>query len=206
MSEFWNNFYKLPLDKIPWQKTQADWFKELVDSKKVTGKIALDIGCGTGMKSVYLALNDFDKVIGIDISPKAIHYAKQNAIQNNVSSKIEFITSDILKYKKNDKFDFILDWALVHCLDNIAAKRYAEIVTKITKKDGLFLVRSFSNKDSSKEFFIEKLNDINEKVYFYSENDLLHLFSNFTLVNKNFSKPRTKQNDYFFTELLLKRN
>ena len=52
---FWKRFYELPLDKIPWNRTQMDWFKELVDYGKISGTSAIDLGCGVGMKSIYLA-------------------------------------------------------------------------------------------------------------------------------------------------------
>jgi len=51
MSNYWENYYSTkPLDEIPWQRTQADWFKHTVDSGVVKGKTALDLGCGVGMK------------------------------------------------------------------------------------------------------------------------------------------------------------
>ncbi|MFA5926580.1 MAG: hypothetical protein WCT32_02175 [Patescibacteria group bacterium] len=45
----------VPLDQIPWQRTQADWSRHLVDGGTIKGKTALDLGCGTGKKSIYLA-------------------------------------------------------------------------------------------------------------------------------------------------------
>lgn len=77
--KFWENFYKLPIEKIPWQQTQFDWFKKLVDNGTIKGNSALDLGCGTGIKSIYLAKSGFKRIVGIDIAPQAIEYAKENA-------------------------------------------------------------------------------------------------------------------------------
>ena len=52
----WEQYYKkTPLNEIPWQKTQADYFIKAVD--KIKSGTALDLGCGTGMKSIYLPLS-----------------------------------------------------------------------------------------------------------------------------------------------------
>ncbi len=53
---FWDDIYEnTPLTDIPWQLTQADWFGELLDEGVLTGETALDLGCGTGIKSIRLA-------------------------------------------------------------------------------------------------------------------------------------------------------
>ena len=55
----WEKYYtETPLNKIPWQKTQADYFTKVIKTGKVKAGSALDLGCGTGMKSIYLAKKD----------------------------------------------------------------------------------------------------------------------------------------------------
>ena len=51
--------------------------KELVESGKIKPCKVIDIGCGEGFYSIYLASKGFD-VLGIDISENAIKYAKEN--------------------------------------------------------------------------------------------------------------------------------
>ncbi|PJE75534.1 hypothetical protein COV04_04495 [Candidatus Uhrbacteria bacterium CG10_big_fil_rev_8_21_14_0_10_48_11] len=75
--DFWDEFYNQPLEHIPWQGTQADWFQELVDKEVLVGKSAIDVGCGTGAKTRYLARHGSHEVLGFDISPKAIALAKK---------------------------------------------------------------------------------------------------------------------------------
>ncbi len=54
--ELWEKFYERPLEQIPWQTVQSDWFKQLVDNNKIKGKTALDLGCGTGIKFTWLSI------------------------------------------------------------------------------------------------------------------------------------------------------
>jgi 2-polyprenyl-3-methyl-5-hydroxy-6-metoxy-1,4-benzoquinol methylase len=65
---------------------------------------ALDICCGAGTNTVYLAEKGF-KVTGIDISSKAIEYAKKKAEQANV--KIDFMAQNFLDLPfEDEEFDF----------------------------------------------------------------------------------------------------
>ena len=66
-----------PLEKIPWNiEIPQDVFVEIVDSGKVKPCKTIDLGCGTGNYSIYLASLGFE-VTGIDISTTAIEIAKK---------------------------------------------------------------------------------------------------------------------------------
>jgi putative methylase len=53
----------------------------------------LDLGCGTGIFSVGVAITGAKKVIGVDIDKKSIDIAKQFALQNNLN--INYHAQDI---------------------------------------------------------------------------------------------------------------
>ena len=85
---------------------------ELIENKKINPCKVLDIGCGEGFYSIYLAKKGFD-VTGIDISENAIKLAKQNSEKEGI--KIKFIAMDINELEKlNENFDFVLEWTLLH--------------------------------------------------------------------------------------------
>lgn len=62
---------------------------------KGTGNL-LDIGCGDGQTSIFLAHNGFN-VTGIDISSKAIEKANKLARELNVS-EAEFVCANVVRY------------------------------------------------------------------------------------------------------------
>lgn len=37
-NNYWDQFYQRPLENIPWQTTQADWFKQLIDQREIAGE------------------------------------------------------------------------------------------------------------------------------------------------------------------------
>jgi len=61
----------------------------------------LDLGCGTGITTKYIAELGA-KVIGIDISPKLIQFAKENSDHQNIKYRIGDITDFTLDKKYFD--------------------------------------------------------------------------------------------------------
>ncbi len=211
MQTFWDEYYKKPLEEIPWQHTQADWFKQIVDSNLIKGNSALDLGCGTGMKSIYLAKNsDFKKVVGVDISKQAIFYAKLNSQKEQTENICTFIDHDINDWsfiKNDDTFDFIIDWAAIHCLPKKDIQKYAENISNHCNSNGYFLVRFFSSDNNLKTFFKETISGVSFQINLFSEKEIKDLFPNFNIVMKNKSLPskaKTEQG-YYFIELLMQK-
>lgn len=185
-SSTWEKYYReTPLEKIPWQKTQADYFTEVIDAGKIQPCSALDLGCGTGAKSTYLARRGF-KVTGVDVSETAIKLAKENARKAKV--KIEFVAADAtdLDFLKNRKFDFVLDWANLHGIPKNKRKRYIQEMAKHTKRGGKLLLRCFSKREVGKESVPREMG----RIYLFSEGGIKNLFgSYFRIVETNKSKP-----------------
>ncbi len=105
----------------------AEWFTDEERARKLAefanikkGAKVLDIACGNGPLSAYLCKNDAT-VIGIDLTPVMLIYAKQNC------SKCAFICADAEKlpcrsytdrsYSK--LFDFCVARACIHHIQNI---------------------------------------------------------------------------------------
>ena len=97
-----------------------DYLFSLIDIKNDDD--VLDLGCGKGVITPMIYKHTNKKVIGMDLSPKMIEYAK---IINNDIDKYEFIASDFFDYNFNQKFDKIIIFnAFPHFLDRtLLAKR-----------------------------------------------------------------------------------
>src|SRR5690349_21788045 len=72
----------------------------------------LDIGCGPGgwFIATAQAYPQIEKLYGIDISPKMIHYAQERAEQQQLSKeRAEFLVMDALRMLEfpNDFFDLV---------------------------------------------------------------------------------------------------
>jgi SAM-dependent methyltransferase len=76
-------------------------------------RLALDVGCGTGVLARRLA-DRSEKVIGIDIDPKILSQARSFP---NPESRIQFVEGDVMTYRLPVRsFDFIAAVATLHHL------------------------------------------------------------------------------------------
>jgi SAM-dependent methyltransferase len=84
---------------------------------------ALDLGCGAGIHSAYLAQKGFE-VTGIDLIPKAIELARSHAQSKGV--EIDFVAADLLEWSADRPFDLVLDSGCLHSLIHGNVARYKE--------------------------------------------------------------------------------
>jgi glycosyltransferase involved in cell wall biosynthesis/SAM-dependent methyltransferase len=98
------------------------------------GKIVLDAACGVGYGSSYLA-SVAKEIIGVDISEKAISYAKEHYQRDNIQFKV----MDIHNLGFPDKyFDIVCSFETLEHLDNL--ERFISKVKHLLKDDGIFIV------------------------------------------------------------------
>lgn len=87
---------------------------ELVDIPNIKGMKILDVGCGIGQYSVFLAIMGAD-VTGFDISPVGVESARQLARINKVEERCRFdvANASAMPYA-DDTFDIIIFHEVLH--------------------------------------------------------------------------------------------
>lgn len=110
--------------------------KELGD---IAGKKVLHLQCNTGADSIVLAKMGAD-VMGVDLVPDNIHYAKQLAKDLEVEN-VDFMESDIMELMENHegKYDMVFtsDGAIGWLPD---LKKWGRTIRHFLKDDGYFYV------------------------------------------------------------------
>lgn len=203
----WENVYKnTPLEEIPWRLESASWFYQLVEDGVISVGAALDLGCGTGERTIYLAKRGFE-IIGVDISKTAIEHARRFADEAGV--QIKFYIQDVtdLSFLKDKVFDFILDFSALHGIAKENQSKYVQEIAKHLKPKGLFFLRCFSKRTSSrdKDYFLGP-EVPGWKIWYFSEEDIISLFgSYFKIIKKHQEDFETPIRDIYFDEYLMEK-
>jgi cyclopropane fatty-acyl-phospholipid synthase-like methyltransferase len=178
----WDGMYAMPLENIPWEIKEPP--KELVDflqTAEVRKRSALDVACGTGNYSFYLAQQGFAEVVGIDFSQNALDIAAKR--NETLSLPVRFIHADATKLVESlggKKFDFILDYSLLHHIapENVAA--YAKQFTSLLADDGKLLLVCYSDKDVDGTKATGKYGN---DMFYRTREEIEQLYSNLTEVS-----------------------
>ncbi len=168
----------IPLENIPWNMLEPPrLLVEAIESGMIKPCKAVDLGCGAGNYSVWLAGRGFD-VTGIDISPQAIAHANELAARKGVSCR--FIAADLLGDLKeyHGNFELAYDWEVLHHIFPDDRPWYIENVHSLLGPGGAYLSLCFSDKDPSfggpDKFRTTNLGTV---LYFSSEEELRELFA-----------------------------
>jgi len=94
---------------IPRPETELLVEKSLETAKAFENPRILEIGTGSGCLAIAIAANTECKIDAVDINPKALQTAKENAAKNGVSDTISFSEKNISSDFDNfDSFDLIV--------------------------------------------------------------------------------------------------
>jgi len=107
------------------------------------GKL-LELGCGAGNVSIFLAQLGYD-VVGVDIALTAIDWAIENAAKANVH--ITFLQCDVLKLAEivDTSFDIALDSRCFHCIIGSDRVQFLRTAHRILKHNGILVINTMCN-------------------------------------------------------------
>ena len=80
----------------------------IVGCQPVSDRSVLDIGCGGGHYSIYLAQAGAAKVVGIDFAEQMLSIARSKAEKFGVEDRCEFIRADFNDWVSPGKFDYTI--------------------------------------------------------------------------------------------------
>jgi SAM-dependent methyltransferase len=136
-------FYRLGF--LPWDgHPLAKSLQDLVEGDGALGPgAALDLGCGTGDSSIYLAKNGW-RVTGVDFVAKAVDKARAKAEANKV--EVKFVRADVTRLSSEgigSTFGLIVDTGCLHGMSSEDRDAYVREITAVAAPDARLLLVEF---------------------------------------------------------------
>jgi SAM-dependent methyltransferase len=124
-------------EDLPWHSTEpAKLLVEAINRRVRLGR-TLDLGCGAGVFSAFLAKRGY-QVTGLDFIPKALSMAKERAASENV--EVTFVLADLLQWDSGQQFDLILDSGCLHTIRSTRMLEYKRKLLEWLAPDGDFIL------------------------------------------------------------------
>ena len=136
-------FYRLGF--VPWDgHPLAKSLKDLIEGGGALAPgTALDLGCGTGDTSIYLANHGW-QVTGVDFVAKAVDKARAKAEADKVA--VNFAMADVTRLSSEgvgSNFSLIVDNGCLHGMSAEARDAYVREVTAVAAPDARLLLCEF---------------------------------------------------------------
>lgn len=142
-SEQFNKAYNFPITfwgdvRIPKE------LKELVEKNKP--KTSLELGCGLGRFSTYMAEQGINAT-GVDFSSVAIEKAKKRVAK--IDHKPTFLVGDVTNLSiLTNKFDVSFDIGCFHCLNEESEQKYVAEIYRLLKPGATHLIWTMNSSPS----------------------------------------------------------
>ncbi|HKZ93433.1 MAG TPA: class I SAM-dependent methyltransferase [Candidatus Bathyarchaeia archaeon] len=143
----WNLVYReYPAEVLPWElgrprKTLVD----LIESGTVKLGKSLDLCCGTGTNTVYMAEKGF-QAVAIDISKHALKLAKQKSRKARVDIQFALASFVTLPFKEA-AFDFVFDMGCFHHVEIEDRKEFIRGICQVLKPKAHYQLTCFSDRN-----------------------------------------------------------
>jgi len=123
--------------KLPWAHDHPSRFlDEIAAGATVPGSV-LDIGCGGGTDSVFMAAQGWT-VTSLDFVAKALEMTAARAAEHGLS--LTTIEADITTWEPVGQFDLVLDHGLLHNMDAVRYPAYRERVMQSIAPGGHLVI------------------------------------------------------------------
>jgi len=141
----YRTFYRLGLRIWERSSPPSDLVELVEGPAPLSPGRALDLGCGTGTDSVYLAQHDWD-VTGVDMVAGALARARRRAVAAGVSPR--YLEGDATRLRDlgvGDGFNLVLDFGCFHTLPEDRRDPYVRGVSDAAAGGATLLLYGFAN-------------------------------------------------------------
>ena len=146
----------------------------------------LDLGCGSGNNSLFLAKRGF-KVIAIDMSSKKLLELKNEAKKKSLLNKINIINANLNDFKFHKIYSAIISTNTLHFLQKNKVLEIIKNMKNFTIKNGLNIVSVFTKNGQLKS----------DKIHFFENEELKKLYNDWEILFYEEKLKPTIEKDFF---------
>ncbi|WP_024694758.1 class I SAM-dependent methyltransferase [Pseudomonas syringae] len=155
--DFWDREYeKAPTIPSSLRAAPAHALVELMKICEFPAARALDLGCGNGRNSIFLASLGM-QVTALDFCPKAVALTLERVDEAGLSGSIDVVNQNLLYGIPggDESFDLVMDaYSLCHFTRDEDQRRVLDEVERVLKPGGYFIK---IHVDSSDVYYLERL-------------------------------------------------
>jgi SAM-dependent methyltransferase len=139
MKQFYEITYRY--FRAPWDIGAREELVSLVEGGRIKPCRAIDLGCGAGANTIYLAQHGFD-VTGVDYTDAAIE--KSRARARATGAQVNFIVDDLKNLRHiSGTFAFLVDYGVLDDLRPSQREPYLRNLLQITHVGSQYLLWGF---------------------------------------------------------------
>lgn len=137
-------------EELAWH--HADPMRFLPPAMEARGRpgTALDMGCGSGVDSVYMAKHGW-QVTSLDFMDEALDMTRQLAADEAV--ELNIVQTDVLAWDNTEQFDLLLDAGLLHNMQREKIPSYKKKILDWLKPDGDFVLSHWESQSDHDRMF-----------------------------------------------------
>lgn len=191
----WEEYYSVLRQLPDWLKKPVPFIVEALSLLRKCGAHQfLDLGCGMGRNTIYLAKQGFD-VIGIDVSKSALRKTKSWSKIDGITNVTVLCASMTHLPFVSRAFNAIVSVSVIHHAVKEDIEKVMEEIHEVLKDNGLFLANLLSIEDyrygsglKMEEGTFQVLEDFEEKQFeevhhFFSQEEIQTLLADFKRIS-----------------------
>ena len=151
---------------------------------------ALDLGCGLGANSRFLAEKYFN-VTSVDYDKTLLSDFK-NSLPNDIAEKINFIDADIKDFVPTKQYDLIIALFVLHFFKIETVKNIIDKMKYSLRSGGIIFISVFGNQDEEYHNLIHKglqsgknevySRKLNKTFHYFEKNEIKYLFKGYEFI------------------------
>lgn len=130
-------------ERLPWHREEPSAVLQAAAKARAARGRALDVGCGAGVFSVWLAQQGY-QVTGIDLFPEALEMARERARRAGVA--LELVSADLLDFAPAAGFALVFDSGCLHSLVGGSLAAYKRQLLRWLEPGGDFVLEHWGKR------------------------------------------------------------